>query len=296
MLTNKLNLPQPFVDAATSDHKYKPHRYSVTEVLGGTCEAILKRRHAGEGEFDVADQIWMLWGTAVHKVLEEAEATDTQLQESWFKVPVGDYELSGIFDLYDDSTGTVTDWKTTSVFTVTFQNFDKWREQCLVYCWMLRELGFDAHRGEIVALLRDHSMRKARFEKDYPPHPVYKIGWDFEEEDFAGVETDIRAWFSKVRREETVEDACLEPCSPEQRWSKPTKWAVMRKGQKRAVKLFDTKDDALGFMDWLANQASNKGKPLYIEERRGEDTKCESYCSVAEFCPYYKELMRQREQ
>ena len=57
MITNKLNLPQPFVDAATNDHTYKQHRYSVTEVLGGTCEAVLKRRHSGEGEEDVADRL-----------------------------------------------------------------------------------------------------------------------------------------------------------------------------------------------------------------------------------------------
>jgi hypothetical protein len=57
MLTNKLNLPQPFVDAATSDHTYKPNRYSVTEVLGGTCEAILKRRHGGDADEDVADRV-----------------------------------------------------------------------------------------------------------------------------------------------------------------------------------------------------------------------------------------------
>ena len=30
ILTNKLNLPQPFVDAATNDHKYTEGRYSVT--------------------------------------------------------------------------------------------------------------------------------------------------------------------------------------------------------------------------------------------------------------------------
>lgn len=56
-LTNKLNLPEPFVQAATSDHQHKPHRYSVTEVLGGTCEAVLKRRHHGEAEEDVADRV-----------------------------------------------------------------------------------------------------------------------------------------------------------------------------------------------------------------------------------------------
>jgi len=57
MLTNSMGLPQPFVDAATSSHKYTPKRYSVSDVLGGTCEAVLKRRHAGEGEEDVADRV-----------------------------------------------------------------------------------------------------------------------------------------------------------------------------------------------------------------------------------------------
>lgn len=296
MLTNKLNLPQPFVDAVTSKHEYKPHRYSVTEILGGTCEAILKRRHHGEGEEDVADRIWAVWGTAAHKVLEEAQATDTQLQEQWFRVELdGGYELSGIFDLYDDSTGTVTDWKTTSCWTVIFGDFEKWRRQTLAYCWMLRKHGFDAHRGEVVALLRDHSQRKAKTDKDYPPHPVYRIGWDFTKEDFDQIESDIYAWFAEVMHEETVEDSYLNPCSPKQRWHKDDKYAVMRRGQKRAVKLFDSKDNALEYLDWLADQASNKGKPLYIEERKGEDTKCESYCSVSEFCPYYQSLIKSKE-
>lgn len=57
MITNKYDLPQPFVDAVTSSHRYNPNRYSVTEVLGGTCEAVLKRRHAGEGDEDVSDRL-----------------------------------------------------------------------------------------------------------------------------------------------------------------------------------------------------------------------------------------------
>ena len=290
-LTNSLNLPKPFVDAATSDHRYKPKRYSVTEVLGGTCEAVLKRRHAGEGEEDVADRVWQLFGSAVHKILEEAESTPDQLQENWLSVPVGDYELSGIFDLYDDSTKTVTDWKTCATWKVIFGDFEDWRQQTLLYCWMLRKLGIMAVRGEVVAIMRDHSMRKARTERDYPAHPVVRIGWDFDGEDFMAAEADVERWFDEVREQERLPDDELVVCSPDQRWHKPDKWAVMRKGQKKAVKLFESEEKAMGFMDWLADQPSNKGRGLYIEFREGEDTKCESYCPVAQWCPYTKGLI-----
>lgn len=295
--TNNNDLPQPFVNAVKSNHSYTPKRYSVTDVLGGTCEAVLKRRHDSDITEDVSQRIWALFGTAVHKVLEQAEASPTQLQEQWFSVEVQDgYKVSGIFDLYDESTKTVTDWKATSVYTVLFGDFEKWRRQTLIYCWMLERSGFEAKRGEIVAILRDHSMRKAKTERDYPKQPVFRIGWDFTDDDMSWAGQYVSDWLAAVAFQEQLTDSELEPCSPEQRWHKDDKWAVMRKGQKRAVKLFDNNEDALEFMDWLSNQASNKGKPLYVEERRGEDTKCEGYCPVAEFCPYYQALMGQIEQ
>lgn len=298
-LTNKLNLPEPFVQAATSDHQYKPHRYSVTEVLGGTCEAILKRRHQGEAEEDVADFTWAIFGTAVHEILRRAKATETQLQENWISVPVGvgDYELSGIFDLYDDSTGTVTDWKTASIWKVKFGDFTDWRTQTLIYCWMLRKLGFkNARRGQIVALLKDHSKRDAKLKaKDgYPPHPVFTISWDFTEEDFAQVEDEIKCWFARVMQQEKMPDDKLLPCSPEQRWHKDDKWAVKKKGRKTAIRVYSNKQDA--YQRAAGENRETKGEPFFVEFRPGEDTKCSGYCPVAEFCPHYQALMRQREQ
>ena len=295
ILTNNLNLPQPFVDAATSDHEYKPYRYSVTEVLGGTCEAVLKRRHQGEQEEDVADRVWAIFGTAVHKVLQEAEATDTQLQENWLSVPIKGtkYELSGIFDLYDDSTKTVTDWKTCATWKVIFGDFEDWRKQTLMYCWMLRQLDIDARRGEIVAIMRDHNMRKAKTEKDYPKHPVYRIGWDFTDEDFESIENEVWHWFSEVSHEETVDDDYLEPCSPEQRWHKSVKWAVKKKGRKTAVRVYESEKDArVRAME--ENKKADSNDLYYVEFREGEDTRCQSYCLVAQFCPYGRKIFQER--
>jgi hypothetical protein len=285
--TNELNLPQPLVDAVRSNHSYKEHRYSVTEVLGGTCEAILKRRHDREITEDVSQRIWALFGTAVHEVLRKAKGTETQLQENWISVKIDetDYELSGIFDLYDDSTGTVTDYKTAGTIKWLKHEFDDYRQQVLAYCWMLRKLGFNAKNGEIVMLLRDWSKSKARFDKDYPKHQVQKVSWSFEEADFAEIERHITAWFEAVAHQEGLADDELEPCSQEQRWHKDDKWAVTKNGVKRATRVLDSEESAETLM---AELEAKTGKGHHVEFRQGEDVKCEMYCSVSEFCPFCK--------
>lgn len=289
LLTNELNLPQPFVEAASGSHERKPSRYSVTEVLGGTCEAVLKRHHSAEG--DVADRVWAIFGTAVHKVLQEAQAAPEQLQENWLSVPVGEFELSGIFDLYDAKTETVTDWKTCSVWKTQVGDFEDWREQTLLYCWMLNQVGLPAWHGDIVAIMRDHSKRKAMFEKGYPKHPVLRIGWDFTEDDMARAGEHVRSWFralsAQLRDYEEGGDEALFPCPIEKRWHKPDKWAVMRSGQKKAVRVFDDEDKAVEYM--------GDDKELHIEFRKGEDTKCQSYCEVARWCPHGRKFFQDSE-
>lgn len=288
ILTNKLNLPQPFVDAATNDHEYTEGRYSVTELLGGTCEAILKRRHSDELTDDVADMVWAIFGSAVHEILQNADESESQLKENWIDCQLdgslSGYSLSGIFDLYDDSTGIVTDYKTASVWKVQFGDFDDWRKQTLMYCWLLQQIGFDAWTGRIVALLKDHSIRKARTEKGYPEHPVVTLEWRFSNADMEQIEDEIYRWFAIVAAQNRLADDDLTPCDEQQRWHKPDKWAVMKKGNKRAVRVYADKGDAY---QRAAGENREAGKELYyVEERMGEDTKCDSYCSVSDFCPF----------
>lgn len=288
MITNHLNLPKPFVDAATSDYTPTEGRYSVTRVLGSQCEAVLLRRHGGELDGDVADYVWAIFGSAVHKVLEQSEETDEQLKENYVTVPIDDhYTLSGIFDLYDDSTGTVTDYKTASVWKVKFGNFSDWRRQTLYYCWMLRQIGFgNATRGQIVALIKDHNRRDAMRDRDYPQHPVFVIGWDFSEDDIAEAGEELREWFRQVAVAETLPDSQLTPCTPEQRWAKPETWAVKRGNAKRALRVLDSKEKASAYID--AHSGPNGSGNLWVEHRPGEDTKCEGYCDVRRWCPYYQ--------
>lgn len=289
MLTNVYGLPQPFVDAVSRQHVQKPNRYSVTRILGGTCEAVLQKRHGDEADGDVADMVWAIFGSAVHKILEEGKETDSQLKENWMSVQVGDYELSGIFDLYDAETKTVTDWKTCSVWKVKFGDYEDWRRQILLYCWMLRKNGFEAERGEVVAIIKDHSKRDAKYKasEGYPPHPVHVERWEFVDSDFGWVEEYVTDWFEKVKVQEHLYDSELIPCSPDERWHKDDKWAVMKKGRKTAIRVYGNKNDAYQRAAGENRQAGKDGL-FYVEHREGEDTKCQSYCSVAQWCPYYR--------
>lgn len=287
MIENKLNLPQPFVDAVTSDYKPTERRYSATSLLKGTREAILQRRHHDEIVTEVADSVWMIFGSAVHKILEESQETETQLKENRLEVDMPNgYTLSGIFDLYDDSTGTVTDYKTASVWKVIYDEWDDYRKQLLIYCWMLRSMGFDAHTGEIVAMLKDHSKSKAKFDKDYPQHPVVVKRWEFTDDDMDEIGSWLIARFYEIEAAEQLSDDELPICSPEERWAKPDKYAVIKNNNKRATKVFDTEEDAHMFTDFHSRNCKDK---FAIEHRPGSDGKCEGYCNVREFCSYWTE-------
>lgn len=287
IITNELNLPQPFVDAVSRDYQYTPKRYSVTSLLKGPREAILQRRHADEITTDAADMVWAIFGSAVHKILEEGQETATQLKENKLEVEMRNgYMLSGIFDLYDDATGVVTDYKTASVWKAVYDEWEDYRKQLLIYVWMLRQLGFDAHTGEIVATLKDHSKSKAKFDRDYPQHPVVVKRWEFTDMEL----DDIGAWlehrFSIIEAAEHCADDLLPVCTPEERWAKPAKYAVKKVGNKRAAKLFDDETEAHRHADMLAEK---DGKPYEVEKRPGTDGKCAEYCSACEFCSYWKE-------
>lgn len=282
-LTNKLGLPQPFVEAVKREYTYKPKQYSVTSLLKGTMQTILERRYHDVLEQDVSEMVWLIFGTAVHSVLENAQESVSQLKENKLVIDIGDYKLSGIFDLYDDATKTVTDYKTGTTWKVIFDDWEDYRKQLLMYAYMLNTIGFDCRRGEIVMLLKDHSKTKAKTDSSYPQEPVYVKKFDFTDEDLKNVETFIYRKFEEIKRCETLSDEELPVCSAEERWHKGDTYAVMKEGRKSALKLCVSEEEAKAYI-----QSKGLDKKHYIEFREGKDGKCEEYCTVKNHCPFYK--------
>lgn len=280
-ITNRLNLPQAFVKMAERDYQYAPNEYRVTSLLKGVRETILERRHESEIEQDASDMIWLLFGTAVHSVLEHQEEGDSQIKETRLKMPVDGYILSGQFDLYDAETKTITDYKTCSAWKVVFGDYSDWRKQLLIYAYMMKYAGFPVEHGEIVALMKDHSKRDAKFKEGYPKFPVEKITFEFTEQDFAEIEAFLLDKFVEIKKCERLPDDELPVCTQEERFNSGDKYAVMKKGRKTAMRVLDSAEEAEKWMN------ENGGDS--IEVRPGEDKKCADYCSVCEFCNYYRE-------
>jgi len=282
-ITNIHDLPQAFVELAQQEYEVAPNEYRVTSLLRGFRETQLFRRHHEEITVDVSDMVWALFGTAVHDVLERQKETDSELKEERLKVPVGDYLLSGKFDLYCLEKRELTDYKTTSVWKIVYKDYEEWRKQQLIYGWMMiNDIGFPVERGKVTAFLKDHSKSKAKFDKDYPQLPVHTVKFTFTSKEFEDTGIWLYETFKTIAELEKLPDDELPICTQQERWNNGDKWAVMKKGRKSALRVLDSEGDA-----YLWMEANEKGG--YVEHRPGLDRKCTEYCHVNSFCSYYKE-------
>lgn len=282
IVNNSMELPQAFINALNLEKHNEKGCYSATTLLKGACETILADRHFDEIEIDVADCVWQIWGTAVHLIFEKQK--DNSFKEEFFSVDVSNSKVTGRVDSYDMENETIVDWKTASVWKVQFKDFSDWEKQGLIYAWLLKKNGLNVKKCRFIALLKDHSKSKARFDASYPQSPVFVFEFNVTEKDLQLIGEFIEAKIKALEIAETLQDENLEPCSSEERWTTESKYAVMKKGRKTALKLCDTKEEAEQYK-------KDKGGD-FIEFRQGESRKClDGYCSCRNFCPFYKSLI-----
>ena len=158
IITNKLNMPDAFVKAIQNSRHNADKCLSATTLLKGTKEIILTDRHFDEITIDASDEVWAVFGTAVHSILEHQE--DEAFKEESFSVPAApgsEWKITGKVDRYNMATETIEDWKTASVWKVIYKDFQDWRTQGLIYAWLLRESGLNVRHIRFVALLKDFS-------------------------------------------------------------------------------------------------------------------------------------------
>lgn len=296
IVTNNLNLSESLVDAVTPKIPHNAEGcISATTLIRGTKDIILSKRHWNEMTEDASNLIYSAFGTAVHKVFEEAEDKPGVIKEQKFSKKVGKYTITGTLDRFDPSTETLYDYKTTSVYKVKGGNYEEWYSQLMIYAWLLRDNGYKVSRLCIYALLRDWSRTDSRRDPKYPQSQVVRIPFDITDDDFTRIEDFINSKVSEIEKAESLEDDAIPPCSEKERWQRPDKFAVMVEGGKRAVKRFDTKEEADTFMLATSQDPKNSKKKYFIEVRPGASVKCLDYCSCCSLCNFYKEHVAQSE-
>jgi hypothetical protein len=278
-ITNKLNLPAGLVKAVSTERHNAALCLSATTLLQGMKQIILTERHWDELEDDVSDRIWAIWGTAVHSLLEQEGETDFTEQEMSYKV--GDITVTGRIDNYDMQNGVICDYKTASVWKVKLGDFGDWYRQGMIYAWLLSKNGFTVNTCRFIALLKDHSKTEAAREYQYPKNPVYVYEFPVTPKGLFEIGGFIRSKVNEYEKYREAADDDIPPCLSEERWDKPTKYAVMKQGRKTAVRLHDAEEAA-------EEMARELGSGHYVEKRPGESTKCQSFCTCCRFCHYYR--------
>lgn len=287
LITNKKELPHGFVIACSTEPHCRPGELSATTLLKGTKEIILTLRYWDAIEDDVSNRVWAVFGTAVHALLEKEG--DSEFTEETLRTKIDRVSVSGTIDNYNMETGTITDYKTASVWKVQFKDFSDWKKQGLTYAWLLRKNGLPAKNCRFVALLKDHSKTQARRNKEYPQEPVYVYEFDVTDKDIAETEKRIKEKIAEFVYFFFFEKEDIPDCTKEERWAKDDTWAVMKKGRKSAVRVFPSEAEAEAMAETL-------GAGHYVEFRQGVSTKCLDYCPVRAFCDFAQKLQKQPEQ
>ncbi len=289
-ITNRFNLPKVFENFVRAD-KYSRGKsdISITQLIDSPSIRVKRQKFADKMEMDVVDRVWSLFGTAVHHVLETTESDGNVKMEERLYANLQGWNISGALDhqeVLKDGTVQITDYKVTSVWSVLLGIKVEWERQQNCYAWLVEnsDAGVNRHKQvsniRICAILRDWQRKRAEFDKEYPQSPVVTVDlplWSTQERldyisDRISVHQDAQMAYDF--------DGELGTCSDADRWSKPDTWAVKKKGLKRAVKVFDSEEEA--------NSHAEQQDAWFVEHREGEATRCVgNYCSVADFCPQF---------
>jgi len=320
--TNKLNLPEPLAFALKHDDYDAGHSdYTPSSLLRPAY--MQKLESENEPSQDVADMVYSMMGKAVHSVIETAGiGHQSFFSEERIYMKFQKWTISMKFDslFLDAKKGVLDDYKSSTVYKFTkdhrgaMQEAPDWEFQLNMGAYILRKGGYTTqpipmsqvapgqpifskipfspiHINEIriIGILKDFYKSKARYDKNYPQHPIQIRSFSIWPDEKIEEEIAWRATIRDAAKIKPIEE--VTPCSKEDVWATEDKWALMKKDRKKAVKLFNSKDSMFNYMDELVKDLTDKqSEKYYTEFRPGERKRCEGYCTVSDICPFYKKF------
>ncbi len=286
-LTNKFGLPETVVKALTrSEYSKGESNRSITQLIDSPRVRILRQENWDNMEEDVSEKMWAVLGSAAHKMFEET-GDDKHITEERLYAEIDGWVISGAIDVQriEDDGITVIDYKTTSVWSVIFGK-SEWETQLNCYASLVRRSKQVPVKGlKVVAILRDWNRRDAEQKQDYPKAPIVEIDIPMWGEQKQDQYLEDRVALHQSAEFQRLTGAELPECSKEERWEKPSIWAVKKKGNKRAIKLYDSEAEASAAL--LDGQE--------IEFRQGEPGRCvANWCRVNAWCSQHKKYLEEQ--
>lgn len=280
--TNKFNLPESIVNAVKRPtYSRGKSQISVTQLINAPQIVALREKHNEDIEVDVSDQVWALFGSAVHHILEQG-ASEKHLVEERIYTSVGQWILSGAVDvqiLHGDGSRTIQDYKVTRAYSVMNEK-KEWEEQLNIYGWLVRTVKKTPVKNlQIIAIIRDWNRNDAARNPDYPPCAFHTLDiplWDVERAEQFVVDRLNAHQHAYAELELT---GSLPTCASEDMWERPTTYAVMKKGNVRATKVYPIREEA-------EVHAKQLGAEVVV--RQGERIRCANFCDVKPFCDQWR--------
>ena len=307
-LLNAHNIPEAMIKAMSNFQEPKEDVLRVSELIGAPKQKKLRIKYWAFIEEDASERLWALLGQAVHYILEKG-APDNSFKEERLQYMIDGVLISGQSDIWCD--GEIGDYKVTSVYSFLLGMKPEWVAQLNVYRWLWEKNGFKTNSLKIHAILRDWIKSKAMLDPKYPQ--------------INQITVDIPLWTMKeteayIKRRIALHKLPKAPdCTDEEKWTRPTTYAVMEKDGKRARRVCSTIGEANLWVKnnskWYIVTDEKKKSPsflvmkhglvkhrgafktleeaesyvkinetLRVEIRKGKNVKCEGYCNVAKWC------------
>jgi len=288
-ITNSNKIPLP-IYRAISQNWYSgnssQHFCSITSLLKGAKQFVLERRHQENIETEASELVWSLLGSAMHKVLEASENSETLIEER-LETELEGKIISGGIDHYEN--GIISDFKFTSVWSWIYESkLSDWEKQLNSYAYLYQKAGFPVDKLQIICVFRDWQKAKFRYKKQFERYPyqieVVKIRkWTMTE-----TEEFLKTRIKQFEEALNLPDDLIEPCSMKERWEGNVLYAVTKKGANRATKINESQSEA----EIVLERLKDKGE-YYIETRLQEPKKCLEYCPVNQFCNFYQQRLKE---
>ena len=246
-----------------------PTDISATRLKDSPRVNRLQKMHYKEIKPDYLKRGFAKLGEAWHGYMEQY-APEDWVCEQRFYASAGDKLISGAIDALEPHDGgyNIWDYKVMTSYKAQTE-LREFEAQLNIYAYILRQNDMEPKGLYISGLIRDWSDKRVTGTYPDTMFPVFELPlWS---------EAQAENYVHERIQHHFTEDLPL--CTDEERWMSSPKFAVVSQKTGKALRVFDTEEQALDFQTKA---------PVSIEKRKAEPIRCQRFCEVAEFCDQYQ--------